>query len=223
MEFRNMIINDIFLILLATIIGYLVGSTPIGYLIVRFFGGKDIRQHGSGRTGGSNVGRVLGTQGFILTILLDVLKGALAVILARLIMSQLNLGFWPEVTAGIGCVIGHNWSIFLGFKGGAGTTPSLGAAAALMGFWVTLLAAFLGILALLVWSMASVASLITVWSLPFIFGTRFVLGVGPWEHMVYGVISATIITWALRPNIQRIFKGTERRLWFGLNKADGLK
>lgn len=211
-----------FYLILAVLAGYVIGSIPTGYLIVRIVTGQDIRGHESGRTGGTNVGRVVGTWGFVLTAILDGVKALVAVLIVRALLRTMVSGTispWPEVLAGIAAVVGHNWSVFLGFKGGAGTSPCVGAAAALWG-WSVVIAALCGTVALLIWSMASVGSLVAIVSLVIMFCVRALLGMGPWEHVIYGIVSALLVIWSLRPNIQRLRAGTERRVWFGLNKAE---
>ena len=102
--------------------GYLLGSVPTGYLLVKWFHGIDIRQHGTGKIGASNVMRVASKRLAILVTILDIGKGALAVWIAQL----LGLGAVAQVTVGIVAIVGHNWSVFLGFKGGRGIFTSLG-------------------------------------------------------------------------------------------------
>jgi len=103
--------------------GYLLGSVPFGYLLVKWLYGIDIRQHGTGKIGASNVMRVASRWLSIIVTVLDIGKGALAVWIAQL----LELGAAAQVTAGVVTIVGHNWPIFLGFKGGGrGVFTSLG-------------------------------------------------------------------------------------------------
>ena len=102
---------------------YLLGSVPVGYLLVKWLHGIDIRQHGTGKIGASNVMRVASRWLAILVTIFDIGKGALAVWIAQL----LELGAAAQVTAGVVTIVGHNWPIFLGFKGGGrGVFTSLG-------------------------------------------------------------------------------------------------
>ncbi|OGO49610.1 MAG: hypothetical protein A2Z30_08545, partial [Chloroflexi bacterium RBG_16_64_43] len=123
-------------------LGYLLGSIPFGLLVVRLVTGQDVRQVGSGRTGGTNAMRAGGLGVGLLTTVLDMFKGALAVWLARSLVVALP---WIEVLAGLASVLGHNYSLFLvervvdaagrgrlQFRGGAGGAPTVGAAFA---FW----------------------------------------------------------------------------------------
>src|SRR5205823_683494 len=113
------------LVVIAAILGaYLIGAIPIGWLVARAFGVGDIRRHGSGTIGATNVLRTLGKLPAIVTLLGDVAKGYLAVALAERIV-------WPEVTpvalAAVAAVVGNCWSVFLGFRGGKGVATGLGA------------------------------------------------------------------------------------------------
>lgn len=108
----------------AVLASYLIGAVPIGWLVARGFGVADIRRHGSGSIGATNVLRTLGRLPGILTLLADVLKGYLAVTLAVALG-----GDEPVVTAAatVAAVAGNCWSVFLGFRGGKGVATGLGA------------------------------------------------------------------------------------------------
>jgi glycerol-3-phosphate acyltransferase PlsY len=102
---------------------YLLGSVPIGYLLVKWLYGIDIRQHGTGKIGASNVMRVASKWLAILVTILDIGKGVLAVWIAQL----LELNAAAQITVGVVTVVGHNWPVFLGFRGGGrGIFTSLG-------------------------------------------------------------------------------------------------
>ena len=102
--------------------GYLLGSVPTGYLMVRLVKGTDVRQYGSGRSGGTNVWRAAGPWPAVLTTVADFSKGMMAVWIGRAILGD-SIG---EVLVGVAAIVGHNWSIFLGWRGGAGTSTNLG-------------------------------------------------------------------------------------------------
>jgi glycerol-3-phosphate acyltransferase PlsY len=101
---------------------YLIGGLSAGYWIVRWKTGGDVRKHGSGSTGATNTGRVLGSGGFTLVALLDISKGALVVTLARFMDPSLLLAW----VAGFAVVVGHIWPVQLGFRGGKGIAPMTG-------------------------------------------------------------------------------------------------
>ncbi|MGD8583795.1 MAG: glycerol-3-phosphate acyltransferase [Chloroflexota bacterium] len=207
--------NIIYLLLSATI-GYLFGSIPVGFLLVRLTKGIDLRQFGSGRTGGTNSFRAGGVAVGVLTSVLDVVKAACGVWLVRALFGDsLPAAWlpWAEVTSGILSVIGHNWSIFLGFKGGAGTGPNVGWAGAI---WFPVVpVAIVVVLGVLIFiGIASLASMAMSAVIPIFFGILYLAGVEPYDatlaYIVGGVIAAAIIAWSLRPNIRRLLRGEER-------------
>ena len=112
-------------------VGYLLGSIPSGFLVVKIFSGQDVRQVGSGRTGGTNVMRAVGLGAGLLTAFLDILKGAASVWLAQALLPE-DVQALGMALAGLGAILGHNYSIFLKFKGGAGGAPCVGGA---IGLW----------------------------------------------------------------------------------------
>jgi len=110
-------------LLLSGVIGYLLGAVPTGVIICRLLRGVDLRQTGSGHTGGTNVLRIAGFWAGAATALIDVLLGSAAVALA----AHLFENPWAPTTAGVLAVIGHNWSIFIHFGGGIGLSSLAGA------------------------------------------------------------------------------------------------
>ncbi len=198
--------------ILVTLIGYLIGAIPVGYLVGKTQG-IDVRQYGSGRTGGTNVLRALGLGPAFFTILGDALKGMIAVLVARAIMPTPL----AEALAGLGAVGGHNWSVFIGFRGGAGTITALGALS-LLSLQTLFVVTPLGLVALLLSRYASVGSLVISCSMPFVLLGFIAAGHQPLAHLVYGVGVAAIIISALRGNIQRLRTGTERRIGESANK-----
>jgi glycerol-3-phosphate acyltransferase PlsY len=208
--------SNILYLLLSAAIGYVFGSIPVGFLLVKFTRGIDLRQFGSGRTGGTNSFRAGGVAVGVLTSVLDVVKAACAVWLIRALFGDsLPAAWlpWAEVTGGILSVIGHNWSIFLGFKGGAGTGPNVGWAGAI---WFPVVpVAIVVVLGVLIFiGIASLASMAMSAVIPVFFAILYVARVEPYDstvaYMVGGVIAATIIAWSLRPNIGRLLRGEER-------------
>jgi glycerol-3-phosphate acyltransferase PlsY len=190
-----------------TLIGYLLGSIPFGYVVGRLRG-VDVTQYGSGRTGGTNVLRTAGKKAAAVSIGLDLVKGAAAVLLARwLLGTELAVAL-----AGFAAVMGHNYSVFIGFRGGAGTGTSMGAYF-FMAPWPTLIvglsSAFIGFVVL---RYASVTSLLLV----FLMSPALLIGVlffhQPVEHLAFAVAVGLVILWSHRPNIKRLLQGTERRI-----------
>jgi len=201
--------------LLAIGIAYLIGSIPNGLLVVWLISGKDVRTIESGRTGGTNAMRAAGFVAGLITTLLDILKGAGVVWIARWIAPG---AFWVEVLAAIVAVIGHNYSIYLierkengklRLRGGAGGTCALGGAIGLWP-WSALFIAPLAIFSFVVIGYASAATLTVGFVSIVVFVVRAWLGDGPWVYVAYGIVAELLIIWALRPNIKRIIDGTER-------------
>lgn len=199
-----------FRLVLSGVAAYLLGSIPVGYLVIYAMKGQDIRSHGSGRTGGTNALRAGGRWAGIATGAGDILKGFLAILVTRWIMGDSPMTVWAEVVAGVAAVLGHNASIYLGFKGGAGTGPNIGVCIALWpvsAIWLIPLLPF----GLNVIRYASLTSLVIAVVIPISLIVRAAFFGGQWEHVVYAVIAAIAVAWALRPNIKRLIAGTEPR------------
>jgi acyl phosphate:glycerol-3-phosphate acyltransferase len=199
--------------LIAGLIGYILGSIPFGFLYVKAKTGKDIRTIGSGRMGGTNSYRAGGVVIGILTALSDFLKGAVSIWAATWLFADKadpTLLPWIVTTGGVMAVMGHNWSVFLKFKGGAGTGPNIGWATAV--WWPLFPIGFVMMLGLF-WlvGMASVASMAMALLIPLVFAIRYFMGLDPTPaYMVGGIITALAVAWALRPNFKRIAEGNER-------------
>ena len=187
-------------------LGYFMGSVPVGYLVVKLMRGTDVRQHGSGRTGGTNVWRAAGRWPAILTTAGDFLKGMGAVLIARAVLGN-SVG---EVLVGAAAVVGHNWSVFLGWRGGAGTATNLGVISALS-LPVALALIVIALLIGFVSRYASVASLAVAILAPTIFLGLALFAHRPLRHVLYGLLAGATVALALRHNIIRLLAGTERR------------
>ncbi len=186
---------------------YLLGSMPVGYLVVRWTRGIDVRQVGSGRIGGTNVLRAAGWKVALASGLLDGCKGLLSVLLAR----GAGDAPWLWALAGVAAVVGHNFSVFLRFRGGAGTSTSVGGATGLWPWSLPILAAVLFGVGLGS-RRASLGSIAVAIALPTIFVVRAALGLGPWAFVLHGVLTSAVTLWALRPNIERLRRGEERQI-----------
>lgn len=201
-----------FLSVLMIAASYLIGSVPIGLLLVRVSTGKDVRQIGSGRIGGTNTLRAAGPWVALLTVLADLGKGFLAVWLTRVVIGTQGIASpLVESLAGLMAMVGHNYSIFIGFKGGAGTMTTGGGALALWPWNAPILIPIgVGVIALT--SHASVGSITVAVLIPIIYAVRALAGYGPWEHLIHGIGTMVLTLLALRPNIQRLWEGRERRV-----------
>jgi len=190
--------------ILAALGGYLIGSIPIGFLAVGMLTERDVRDEGSGRTGGTNAYRAGGFLGGFLTIVGDFLKGMCAVAFGALMLPNI----WAPVLSGLGGVLGHNASLFLAFRGGAGTISNMGAVTA---FWppALLFIAPVFVLGMFVIRIASLASIIMNSGVVVLFVVLVLFGGYPWPLIVYAVGALLLSLYALRPNIQRLRNGTE--------------
>jgi glycerol-3-phosphate acyltransferase PlsY len=201
---------------LAAFIGYICGAIPFGFIYVYWRKGIDLREVGSGRTGGTNSLRAAGLKVGIVTAISDALKGFAAVWLARFFLGAgvgEELLPWITITAGTFAVIGHNWSVFLKWRGGAGTGPNVGWA---MAVWPPMfpIAALVMILMMVGVGIASVASLTMGAVIPVAFIVLYLADVpGYSDTLAYifgGFVTLGIVAWALRPNIKRLLEGNER-------------
>lgn len=190
----------------AITLAYLIGSIPVGLLVVRLVSGKDIRVIGSGRTGGTNALRAAGVHAGLLTGLGDMAKGAGAILLARLIAPGLPA---LEALAGVAAVAGHNWPIYIGFKGGAGTGPNVGVATALWPLSAAILVPIVPLL-LIATGYASVTSTLIALAVIAIFAVRAAAVHAPAIYIAYAVATTALVAIALIPNYRRLIAGTER-------------
>ncbi len=199
---------------------YLAGSVPFGYLVARRAAGIDIRQHGSGNIGATNVGRTLGFRYFALVFALDFLKGLLPALAARWLQTRAALDgavpashwYLPEAAA-FAAIVGHMFPMWLKFKGGKGVATTVGALAGLA-FNPLLggLAVFLAVLAL--------TRMVSAASIAFAAGFNaayFLDAVRPWRGEQLALSAVVVAVGVLvvvrhRTNLARIIAGTEARI-----------
>jgi len=201
------------------VIGYLLGAIPFGLIVGKLMGDVDVTRHGSGKTGGANVLITVGTKAGALVIALDVGKAVAAVILAKVIVgsSVSMIGGIPlhwqiaQVMAALAVMVGHNWSVFLKFKGGRGVAAFFGTVLAMSPpvalFGVEVLA--ISALRSRYMSLGSILGAIAVWCLliPLTIAYSF-----PPVYLLYGLVALILIVYQHRDNLVRIRQGTERRL-----------
>ncbi|MBV9657640.1 MAG: glycerol-3-phosphate 1-O-acyltransferase PlsY [Verrucomicrobia bacterium] len=224
---------------LAALVGYLLGSIPVGYVVGRAQG-IDIRQHGSGNIGATNVLRVLGKKPGIFVFVCDALKGISAVFYGKFVGSltsaptgtsappigansvepqqfgelvpvAINNHFvLLSITAAVACILGHNFPVWLRFKGGKGIATTAGVLLALMPLAFAVAGA--------VWAAAfftlryvSVASLLAAAMLPVAVGVLWRFGRADAALFYFSLVAAALAWWRHRANIQRLLAGTEPR------------
>jgi glycerol-3-phosphate acyltransferase PlsY len=206
------------------ILSYFIGAIPFGLILVKIRTGQDVREVQSGRTGGTNAMRAAGLWVGVATTLLDLLKGACSVWLARWFLPDM---VWLHIFAPLLAIIGHNYSIFsanrdehgkIKLHGGAGGSTSAGGS---MGFWppIMLFLVPIAIFILYFIGYASVATLSAPIITTIVFAVLAWMGKLPWEYVVYGVLAELILIWSLRPNIRRLLNGTERLIGFRAKRA----
>ncbi|WP_088833441.1 glycerol-3-phosphate 1-O-acyltransferase PlsY [Paenibacillus tyrfis] len=190
--------------LLSLLIGYLLGSISFSYLAGRLLKGIDIREHGSGNAGATNTLRVLGKGPGIAVLLLDVLKGVAAVWIGTWLSGSDPLF---EVLAGISVIVGHNWPIFFGFRGGKGIATTIGVMVTLA-FLPALIAGIVAIISIAITRYVSLGSLLFTALLPifiwFMVDSR--------EIFVLSLLLFVFAWVKHRSNIVKLLKGQENKL-----------
>lgn len=188
------------------LVAYLVGATPFGFLAGRLRG-IDIREHGSGNIGATNVLRVLGKPIGITVLLLDLLKGLLPVLLA-MGASERSL---VHLAAALAAILGHNYTFWLGFKGGKGIATTAGAILPLMP-WALLAGALVWLAAFFASRYVSVASIAAAVAVPSAFALQS-WATGRWEPpiLAFAVGVGALAVWKHRANIRRLRRGEENR------------
>jgi glycerol-3-phosphate acyltransferase PlsY len=189
--------------LLGLLAAYLIGAIPVGFLVARTAGGTDLRRSGSGNIGATNVLRTLGWGPAVLTLIGDIVKGALAVTAARAIGPE----SWTAAGGAVAAVVGNCWPLFLAFRGGKGVATGLGAFLALVP-WAIAPTAVLWLVVTSLSRYVSLASIVGCVSLPV---SAALMGY-PRHSVMAAALVAVIIMWRHRENIARLARGTEHRL-----------
>ena len=197
--------NDsvIFTALLLLAIGYLFGAIPSGYIAGRWLKGIDLRNCGSGSTGATNVLRNVGKGPALAVFLIDVGKGALAVLLAK------SVGFndWIQVLAGLAALAGHIWPMWLGWNGGKAVATGFGMFLGLA--WPVGLACFGLFMAMIsIFRIVSLSSVVAAIGLPLL----ILLSGGSSAYLVVSLVASLMVLWRHRSNIKRLIAGSEPKI-----------
>ena len=192
---------------------YLLSSIPFGLIFVYLFQGIDVRRHGSGNIGATNVFRVGGSPAGLLTLICDALKGYLPVALA--------IGVFPgaylyHIVVAVICLLGHSFSLFLRFRGGKGVATGLGVCLALLPLQTFVVAVFFA-LVLVISGYVSLGSISAAVALPLV--TLFTSV--PYSYLFFAVAAAAFVVIRHRENIGRLLSGTENRLLWKGRGTDG--
>ena len=200
--------------LLIVIVAYLLGSIPFGYLIVRSKQGADIRETGSGGTGATNVSRRAGKAAGIYTLVLDALKGAVAVVWAVVFAGSTSRAAWIVTAAAIAVIVGHIFPVWLRFRGGKGVATGVGVF--LMIAPIALLCAgVLFVVIVFFTRYVSLGSMVAAATIPLFVWLQsvFVTHVGDVRPLlVAAIVGAALIVFAHRGNIGRLAQGIESKI-----------
>ncbi len=197
-------------IILAALAGYLLGSINTSLLVGKLFYKTDVREHGSGNAGATNTLRTLGKGPALLVVVGDLLKGIIACLIGRYLAGELIPGVYAgEYLAGMAAVLGHNWPIYFGFKGGKGVMTSF--AVVLMFSPIAALLCLVGFIIIVAFTRyVSLGSMVCALLFPimaFIFDEPLLM-------VLVGTFLALLIVLRHSPNIQRLLAGNEKKLSF---------
>lgn len=208
--------NNIVLGIVCVVAAYFIGNLDFAYIVVKAVRGEDVRNYGSGNAGTTNVLRTMGLKYAVPVFVLDALKGSVVIVATRL----LGLSDAWTVAAGIAVICGHNWPVFLGFRGGKGTATSIGVF--LFYDWrVALISIAIGLLVLLIFKMVSLTSIVGMVSLPFVY--LAVCGLAFTPGLIFALFLCCSTVFQHRTNIKRIAAGTESRVGQKVKMGDGGK
>lgn len=206
-------------LLAIALIAYLLGAIPFGLIISKKMAGVDIRKHGSGNIGATNVFRVLGARYGLLTAVLDLGKSITSVLLAMLIIGNepiIIAGYdihiqIAQILAALMVMIGHNWSVYIGFQGGKGVACFFGGLV-IINWMVALAALIVAVIAIVITRYVSLGSMLAAVGALLTFAALAILAVTAPVYLIYALLAAALIIYQHRSNILRLQSGTESKL-----------
>lgn len=201
---------------LVALVGYLFGAVPSGLWVGKIIRGIDIREYGSGKTGFTNSVRTLGVGPSVIVFIVDVVKGAVPVLVARIFFD----GAAVQAVAGIAAMAGHIWPVYVGFRGGRGVLVAFAATTAMMPLLGPLMIA-IGLAIALPFGYISLASIVGSGVMAGIIVALALAGRVPHAYAVFGLVAATMIAVLHRDNIQRLRAGTEPKFGQGGRRRPG--
>lgn len=194
------------------IVAYLIGSVSSAIIVGRVMTGEDIRKKGSGNAGATNTLRTLGKKAAAIVTVCDCLKAVVAILIAKLVAYLAGMdGYFSDVavyTAGIGAVLGHNFPVYFGFKGGKGVLVSM--VAMLFADWRIGLAVM--VVAILIMAVTRYVSLGSVLGAVLLVVLALIFRMGDTPYIVFCIICAALAVFMHRGNIKRLLSGTENKL-----------
>jgi glycerol-3-phosphate acyltransferase PlsY len=190
----------------SVVLAYFIGSISFSYLMARWVKGVDIREHGSGNAGATNTLRVLGKGPAVVVLLLDALKGVLAIYIGYLLSGESH---FVLALCGMMAIFGHNWPIFLRFRGGKGVATTIGVVISLM-FYAGLITGIIAILLIVLTRFVSLGSLVFTIGLPF--AVLALQSHYPVPYLWLSIVIAALAIVRHKRNIKSLFQGTERKI-----------
>jgi len=188
---------------IALILAYLVGAFPTAYVVGRLKN-IDITKEGSGNVGGTNALRVMGVGAGIAVAVTDFLKAAVPTYIA---INVLNLPLWQALTVAAAAIVGHNWSIYIGFKGGKGIACTIGVTAVLFP-GILIAALVIGVLSIAITRYVSLGSLLLTALMPVLLLYKQYSS----EYVWFALFLMVLATYRHKGNIERLLAGTERKI-----------
>jgi len=195
------------------VIGYLVGAIPTGVITGKLTRGIDVREHGSGSMGMTNVMRTVGAKAGLIVLVVDVLKGAGVVALAWAVFysAHHDMVHWGQMAGGVAAVIGHIWPIYIGFRGGKGIATASGAIMVLS-WQVGLICFAVFLLVVLAFRYISLGSIVAAIALVVSMAVFFIWYSGPAAYLAFSLTVAPVVIFRHRGNIKRLLAGTESKI-----------